>query len=170
MIALSGRTLLTSLLLAGLLLCRSAPSALAETKAEKLHEIVQLSTGLTSTTTQRMIDALWPQMASALLRGNHAIPADVLDGLRGIFVEEYQAALPDLIRKVEGLYAATYTDQEVDALYAFYTSPVGRSVMAKQSVILPQTLALTTPFGQQVAQKVLPRLVDTLKSKGYELH
>jgi len=62
---------------------------------------------------------------------------------------------PDVVK----LYADAYTEQELDAIIAFYRSPVGQSVVAKQA-------ELQTKSGTMVQQRmaaVYPELQKLLK-------
>jgi hypothetical protein len=62
---------------------------------------------------------------------------------------------PDVVK----LYADAYTEQELDAIIAFYKSPVGQSVVAKQGDLQTKSSALA----QQRMAAVYPELQKLLK-------
>jgi hypothetical protein len=62
---------------------------------------------------------------------------------------------PDVVK----LYADAYTEQELDAIIAFYKSPVGQSVIAKQADLQTKTSAIA----QQRMAAVYPELQKLLK-------
>jgi len=62
----------------------------------------------------------------------------------------WKALEPDFIN----LYASTYTEEELDGILAFYTSPVGQKMIEKT----PELTAKSTEITQQKMREVQPQL------------
>jgi hypothetical protein len=76
--------------------------------------------------------------------------------------EELQNKIMDLtmseakaiISKMDGIYASIYTEAELKAMVAFFKSPEGESMMAKQ----PQIMAQMMPLITQMQQGLMPKI------------
>jgi hypothetical protein len=56
------------------------------------------------------------------------------------------------------LYASTYSEEDVDGLLAFYRSPVGQSMIAKQPEITAKSQAIT----QERLREAMPQLLQLI--------
>ncbi len=59
-----------------------------------------------------------------------------------------------MISKMDVVYADIYTEQELKAMVAFFKSPEGTSMMAKQ----PQAMARIMPLVQEMQQRLMPEM------------
>lgn len=60
----------------------------------------------------------------------------------------------DLVANADLIYAKVYSEAELHAIKAFFLSPEGQSMIAKQ----PQIMALLMPIVQDMQRMLLPRL------------
>jgi hypothetical protein len=85
--------------------------------------------------------------------------------------QEFQAKVMDLsmeaakgmINKMDQIYADVYSEAELKAMKAFFTSPEGQSMLAKQ----PQVMAHVMPLVQEMQRDLMPKikaLVEETKS------
>ncbi|HEY8994209.1 MAG TPA: DUF2059 domain-containing protein [Lacunisphaera sp.] len=59
-----------------------------------------------------------------------------------------------LVAKMDGIYAAVYSEAELKAMVAFFKSPEGQSMMAKQ----PQIMAQMMPLVQEMQKNLMPKI------------
>jgi len=156
------------LIVALLLLLFAALPAEAATKQEKIHELI----GITEVSQQmgKALDSLWPLIIERGKQANPAIPPEIWDRVRVIGQDEFGKSLPEVMAQFEKLYDINFTEEEIDGLLAFYKTPTGNSVMHKLNAMAPQTAALGQAWGAQVSKRVIARLAEETKSKGYDLH
>lgn len=158
------RPLILALLLA---LCAVLP-AQAATKQEKIHELIEITE--VSHQMEKALDSLWPLIIDRGKQANPNIPSEIWDRVRVIGKDEFGKSLPEVMAQFERLYDINFTEAEIDALLAFYKTPAGNSVMHKLNGMAPQTAALGQAWGAQVSKRVIARLAEETKNKGYDLH
>lgn len=108
----------------------------------------------------KMLDAMtaqMKQMATQML----PLPADVTPEKRqqaekffGKVMDVSMASAKEMLTKVDGIYATVYTEAELKAMLAFYKSPEGQAMIAKQ----PQVMQQMMPLIQQMQRDLLPKL------------
>lgn len=81
------------------------------------------------------------------------------------FWDEFQGEVDadEIVELVVPIYARHFTHEDVQALIAFYESPIGRKFVEAQPQILQESMAVGERWGQQLAQRVMERLA----SRGY---
>jgi hypothetical protein len=62
---------------------------------------------------------------------------------------------PKLIARAIPIYAATYSGAELDAMLAFYESPIGQSVLEKTSSMSPKVAAVTRDLLPEVQAEMI---------------
>ncbi|HVI30940.1 DUF2059 domain-containing protein [Phenylobacterium sp.] len=78
----------------------------------------------------------------------HGVLAETtLEAMRESFV-------PEMLEAVIPIYAATYSEAELEAMATFYESPVGRSILDKTPTLAPKVAKAT--------QGLIPRLADEM--------
>ncbi len=75
-----------------------------------------------------------------------------------LFKTRMIARVPELLERVADLHEATYNDEEVDALYNFYTSPIGASIVEKGNAIAEPAQRVGNAWGQEIMMGVLEEL------------
>ncbi|GAA3755383.1 DUF2059 domain-containing protein [Terriglobus aquaticus] len=154
--------------IAGLLLAAALPMAThadEASKRAKLHEMFQLAH---IDQTMRIMFAAQEKQMPQLLR--KLMPA-------GTLTAEQQADLDAFIVKVHGIvaqaatweklepqftdiYASVYSESEIDGLIAFYKSPVGAEMVAKQPEIVERSQAVTQSLMQTVQPQIMQAAME----------
>jgi hypothetical protein len=145
----------TKLLLLALLAFDS--SAFAQTDPAKLAVAREV---ITAMHVDKMFDGMVAQMKQMSAQMS-ALPADATDEQRKA-AEATQAKVmdlsfsmaKDLIGKMDGIYADVYTLPELNAMKAFFLSPEGQSMNAKQ----PQIMAKIMPLMQEMQRDIMPKI------------
>jgi hypothetical protein len=141
--------------------------ARAETKQEKIHELIEVTE--VSTQMEKALESLWPLITERGRQANPDVPREIWDRVRVIGREEFSKSLPEVLAQFERLYDIDFTEAEIDALLTFYKTPAGNSVMHKLNGMAPQIAALGQAWGGQVSKQVLTRLAQETREKGYEM-
>lgn len=148
--SLSLRVILLSLVIAG-----SASGACARTQqapaasAEKIQLIERYfeAAGLVATT-DRVIDAM---LNSASISTYSPAEAEALKTAMRAALEE---ARPWLMARFARVYAEAFTVEEIEALVAFYESPVGRSLTAKTVGLSDETARIMPEYYALVRRRL----------------
>lgn len=64
------------------------------------------------------------------------------------FIIEFDATLPALYEKMAKVYMETYTKEDIKAMIAFYSSPVGKKMNEKAGEIVEKNMAASQEWGQ----------------------
>jgi hypothetical protein len=132
-----------------------ADDAARAAKAEKLMEVMHVDRMLSS-----VFDSLKTQMPAML--GAVGSTENMTAQQKAVF-EEFQGKLIDLLNEemhtgvmphMAEIYARTFTDEELDAMITFYSSPVGQSVLLK----LPQITQNSATVMQGLIGDMMPKM------------
>lgn len=104
------------------------------------------------------------QLLDGLKKSQPTIPDRALELAKQVLDAEFAKSFagPDsLVEQTIAIYARNFTQEEVRALLAFYSSDVGKKVTAAMPVILRETGAA----GQQWVAKQLPTIVSAMQAR-----
>ena len=113
----------------------------------------------------KMFDGMAAQMKQ--MAGQMAeIPAEATPEQRKA-AEELQAKIMDLsmaaakgmVAKMDQIYADVYSEAELKAMKAFFNSPEGQSMIAKQ----PQIMAHIMPLAQEMQRDLMPKIQKVIE-------
>jgi uncharacterized protein len=109
---------------------------------------------------QQMMEASLRQGIAAALQGRTLNPAQqrVVDALPAKFaaIAREELSFDKLRATIVPVYRETFTQEEVDGMIAFYSSPIGRSVVDKLPVVTQKIQAQMQPL--------MPPIVDRMKA------
>jgi hypothetical protein len=74
--------------------------------------------------------------------------------LQGKIMDLSTSAAKGMIAKMDQIYADVYSEAELKAMKAFFTSPEGQSMIAKQ----PQVMARMMPLAQEMQRDLMPKI------------
>lgn len=66
--------------------------------------------------------------------------------------------VPQMITEMVPVYAATFTEEELDALVAFYDTPMGRSIADKSIEVMPEADRAIMSVAPQLLEKMAARM------------
>ncbi|WP_299724225.1 DUF2059 domain-containing protein [uncultured Tateyamaria sp.] len=109
---------------------------------------------------QKLLDDMFSPagvMAQLGLTGGQ-LTLEQQETVAGIVSEELQSMKPSIVNAmVEGM-AQSFTLEEIEALTAFYSSPVGASAMSKMTPFMQQTMTSLGPEFQAMQARLIPRI------------
>lgn len=91
-----------------------------------------------------------------------ALPENRRDEVAGIVAEELATVRPDMEAAMIAEAAETFTLEELVALEAFYSSPVGASILAKNQAFMAETMGRIAPQMADAQGRIGERVVDAL--------
>lgn len=107
----------------------------------------------------------------------------IFEGLKPAFVQgrpemakEYDAIMPIIIKgamqrlngfadMLAGIYAQNFSVDELHDLTAFYRSPTGQKLIARQPVIARASMALGQQFGQSLVNDLKEQITEELRKR-----
>ena len=152
---------------AGLVLAAIVPmGARADdaSKREKLHEMFRLAH--IDQTINLMFEQQkqqLPKIMQAILPGG-TLTADEQNDLNAFIAKvqgivQQQASWSKLEPQFTDIYASVYSEQEIDGMIAFYKSPVGQAMVAKQ----PEVVQRSTSVQQDLLKQIQPQLAQAMR-------
>ena len=134
-------------------------------KREKLHERFRLShIDRTMALMFAAQEKQMPVLLRKLLPAGELTPAQQTDldafVLKVHRIVEQAASWDKLEPQFTDIYAAVYSEQEIDGLLAFYRSPVGAEMVAKQPEIVEKSQAVTQTLMPQVQPQVMQAAME----------
>lgn len=71
-----------------------------------------------------------------------------------------------LAELLAGVYARNFNADELHDLIAFYRTPTGQKLIARQPVIARESLAAGREFGQELTRDLKQQIIDELRKRG----
>ena len=132
-------------------------------KRVKLHEMFQLA-HIDQTMTQAFQQQAQqlPKLMQSMFPGAKITPEQQkdVDAFMGkiMGMVQTEASWPKLEPQFTEIYATTYSESEIDGLIAFYKSPTGQEMVAKQPELLTKSQAVT----QNIMVNLQPQMRDAV--------
>lgn len=136
-------------LLAAPAFAQSEPSA---RQLELTRRYVQLAQG------EQMETALRQMMATDPTTDLSDIPAEDREFLLDLTSEILADLMPKMMEAMVPAYAAIFTEEELEALVAFYDTEMGRSIINKTFVVMPEINAAVETIIPELFQKMAGRM------------
>jgi len=77
--------------------------------------------------------------------------------------------MAELTGEVAKIYAAHFTEPELKELLVFYNSPIGKKMVAEQSVVVNASLKFAQDWANKLSEEVTGKMRQELKKKGHAL-
>lgn len=135
------------------------PSQDPQTRA--LAEQVLRMTGPAEGFIQDVDARIWPMLADAIKSANPGIEAAVLADLKQQYVALVRQSVERLYPGLIDIYTRYFTLDEMKAILAFQTSPVGRKLLG----LMPQIMGEMMPILEAHAQKAQPEIMQQFRSR-----
>lgn len=145
----------------------AGPTAAQSTKLEKAREVFRVFQG--EGIMEQVFDAAFSQISTMTRQGNPELPSEVDQIIRDEVLAALKESLPLLMDQVSLIYAEVFTEEELDAMLAFYTSPAGQSMIKKMPQMMGHTMQLSQQWGMALFQNLPGRVEQRLKAEDYDL-
>lgn len=95
--------------------------------------------------------------------------ANDLDDAVKVIAPEFQARREQLLNDIAGIYANSFTAQELADIKAFYQTPTGTKLVKVLPGLLQESYDKTNAWSRQMSQDVITRLRQEMKKKGHDI-
>lgn len=134
----------------------AAPAAPDSAKLALAREVIQ------AMQVDKMFDGIQAQMKQmALQTAANSLPAGATpaqraraEAFQSKIMELSMAAVKNMTAQMDTLYAEVYSEAELAAMKAFFSSPEGQSMIAKQ----PQVMQRVMPLAQAMQRDLMPKI------------
>jgi uncharacterized protein len=140
-----------------------APAAPSPESLAAARELIQV----TKATDQFKL--LLPNIFAALKPAvvqNRPQAAKDFDAIVPIVTAGAMGRLNDFADLLAGIYARNFSVDEIHNLIAFYRTPTGQKLIARQPVIARQSMAAGQQFGKQLVEDLRQQIDDELRKRG----
>ncbi|MGH6948634.1 MAG: DUF2059 domain-containing protein [Kiloniellales bacterium] len=141
--------------------------------ADEAHRLAQAKRALelsgTAAIATQMMDQINGQMTQLITMANPDKGPLVTEIVENMLMPEFHEQMPVWLDSMAQLFARSYSNDELDAMVAFYESPAGKSILKKQPQVMAQAGQLGQAWGQQVAREALRKAAPKLKEQGLEM-
>jgi len=144
----------------------------------KLAEEIVAATQMDQLSAQ-LTDALiasQKQALSATFKGStfsESEQSEIFEKLGEVIREELEPAMKDFAARNAPLLADVYTKDELDGIAAFYRSPAGKAMIAKQGELMQKSMAAAQEWNEKnlpaAIQRMQPRIqkiIEDVRKKG----
>ncbi|GFE66008.1 DUF2059 domain-containing protein [Litoreibacter roseus] len=145
--------------LAAALLCATPLFAQDEERLEAARAYVE-----SDVQQKLMTDMLSPEMIMAQMGpALQQVPTEQLEIITNIVSEEVNRIRPAMEQAMIQGAATTFSLEEIEALTAFYSSPLGASAMSKMTPFMQSTMGTLQPELQAMQSQVMQRVQAELQ-------
>ena len=143
------------------------PATAQDSKLEKAREVFRImqADGIMD----QMLDAVFGQMGAMMQQSHPELPQEALTIVREEISASLREALPQLIDQVAVVYEQVFTDEELDAMLAFYRSPAGQSMVKKMPEVMGRSAQFSQAWAMGAFQNLPQRIEQRLRREGYDL-
>ena len=143
-----------------------ADDASKQAKAEKLIAVMHMDRMM-----DQMVDMMKAQ-SGQLIAG--VVSSTEMNDQQKKLMDEFQTKIIDLTMKdvkttmmpqMAGVYAKSFTEDELDAMYTFYASPTGQAVIEK----MPQVMQNSMAMSQGMMTELMPQIKDLADEYGAKI-
>jgi uncharacterized protein len=120
----------------------------------------------------KQFDQVMPLMADQLTRSFIVMAPGKAREIRDVFdqlIPKFIARKGELLDQIASLYATELTQSELDAIIAFYRSPVGAKFASVQPGIVRQSMLLGQRWGQRIGAEFGEAARRELRKRGIDL-
>jgi len=86
-----------------------------------------------------------------------------------VLLEGVNSRINEITDQMAGVYARTFTVDEMHQLIAFYQTPVGQKLLEKLPTLVQESMSIGQAWGRRLATELRDSMVDALRKKGHQL-
>jgi hypothetical protein len=110
---------------------------------------------------QVFITTVERSLATAAANGPTQLPPKFMER----FLAAVRAELPNLLEQMAQVYARNYTKSEIEAFTAFFKTPTGQAMVAKQGIITAESSEMGQRWGSALAMRVMGEMIQSGEMK-----
>jgi hypothetical protein len=147
----------------------AAPAASQQAPADALPVARELITVMRATDQFKLIfPTIMQSLKPAIVQGRPQIEKDI-DAMMPVLLEGVNSRINEITDQMAGVYARTFTVDEMHQLIAFYQTPVGQKLLEKLPTLVQESMSIGQAWGRRLATELRDSMVDALRKKGHQL-
>lgn len=103
-----------------------------------------------------------------LLQTNPMVAKD-LDAVALQVRNEFRPRLDQLKDEVAKLYAAQFTEAELNEAYKFYSTPLGMKLIKAEPEVLQESMGYASKWADTLAEEVMAKMRDEMHKRGHDM-
>lgn len=115
-----------------------------------------------------VMPALIKTMKPAIVQNRPDVDRD-FDAITPTLMQGMAAHLDEFANAVVAVYVSNFTAEELRAATAFYRTPAGQKFLAKNPLVMQQTMVLGQKIGQSIGADIRQKMIDELRKKGHAI-
>ena len=151
-----------SLLVPGLSFAQ-APSAEGLAAAQEL-----MTASKAADSVKAILPTLVKTLKPAIVQSRPQVERDY-DAIAALLLDSFSARANEMMEKIAVVYASNFTVAEMKEFIAFYRTPSGQKLVAKQPLIMQQSMAIGQQFGGAIGRDLQTRIIEELRKKGHNI-
>lgn len=109
---------------------------------------------------EAVVRSMYRPVLDQVAASGQQLSQDQIDRIDALYMATMLEPLRAIMMQQDQVMADLFTLEEIEALLAFYTSPVGRSVMTK----MPRLMEVQQPAILNMVQSTMPTLIPQLQA------
>jgi hypothetical protein len=109
------------------------------------------------------------QMSQQLKAANPNKTSEIDDFVKKDFIPALIEKVPEMTEAVTKIYAINFTKADLQQIIDFYSSEIGRKVIAKMPEVMQQGMQLGSAWGQRIKPEIMSRFNERLKKQGLKV-
>ena len=108
------------------------------------------------------------QTKSLFIRSNPALTVEIEDAANKIALQ-MAARRPELDRIIQEIWARRFSEDELNQITAFYSTPVGKKLANDSASIIALSVGAAKQWGDSLATEMVTQVREELKKQGHNL-
>ena len=147
--------------------CVVAAYAADDVSASEKKKILELMEIIGAKNIGRQVSVSFAQQLSyGLKQSQPDIDPQAFKVVAAVTDEELSKHSDELIAKMVPLYAKHFTETDLDALLAFYRSPIGRKTVEAMPALMQESMELAIDESKASVPKIQERVTEKLRADG----
>jgi len=149
------------------MLCVGAAYAADDISASEKKKILELMEIIGAKNIGRQVSVSFAQQLSyGLKQSQPDIDPQAFKVVAAVTDEELSKHSDELLAKMVPLYAKHFTETDLDALLAFYRSPIGRKTVEAMPALMQESMELAIDESKASVPKIQERVTEKLRADG----
>jgi uncharacterized protein len=149
------------------MVCVVAAYAAADISAGERKKILELMEIIGAKNIGRQVSVSFAQQLSyGLKQSQPDIDPEAFKVVASVTDEELSKHSEDLLEKMVPLYAKHFTAADLDALLAFYKSPIGRKTVEAMPALMQESMELAIDESKAAVPKIQELVTERLRADG----
>jgi hypothetical protein len=141
----------------------AAPAMSQQAPADALPVARELITVIRATDQFKLIfPTILQSLKPAIVQGRPQIERD-FDAMVPVLLEGANSRINEITDQMAGVYARTFTVEEIRQLIVFYRTPVGQKLLEKLPTVMQESMSIGQAWGRRLATDLRDSMVEALR-------